>query len=96
MQKPDVTLFLEQYHNSPFLTPETETETAAYLAPLFRYFEQAMESGLIRQMPFELVNALTYNLTVSLVKYHLAGTLELTDEVKELALTAVWAALRAG
>lgn len=95
LEKPDVTLFLEQYHNSPFLTPETEAQSEVFLSPVYQVFDRAMDAAMVKQMPIEMLNALTYNFAVALVKYHLSGSLKLTEQVKELAFDAVMGAIRA-
>ena len=91
---PKEMLFLEQYHSSPFLTPEIEEEGMRVLAPIFEELHTAIQTGIIKDLPQEMYFVLTYNFAVSLAKYHIAGKLVVTDEVKEQAFRMVWDALR--
>jgi AcrR family transcriptional regulator len=95
IQHPKEMLFIEQYHNSPFLTPETEAETIQYLAPIYTYFQSAIEAGLMKALPFDMLTAFTYDVAVALAKRHISGALVLDDANLELAVQACWDALKA-
>jgi AcrR family transcriptional regulator len=95
IQHPKEMLFLEQYHNSPFLTPETEAETMQYLAPISIYFQSAIESGLMKELPFDMLSAFTYDVAVALAKRHISGALVLDEANLEIAVQACWDALKA-
>ena len=95
IQNPKEMLFIEQYHNSPFLTPETEVETMQYLAPIFTYFQSAIESGLMKGLPFDMLTAFTYDVAVALAKRHISGALVLDEANLQLAVQACWDALKA-
>ncbi len=94
IQHPQEMLFLEQFHSSPYLTPEVEEDSMRVLAPIFGELEAAIEAGVIKNLPFEMYYVLTYNFAVSLAKYHIAGKLTVTDDVKEQAFSVVWDALK--
>lgn len=94
IQHPQEMLFLEQFHSSPYLTAEVEEESMRVLAPIFEELETAIQTGLVKDLPLEMYYVLTYNFAVSLAKYHVAGKLTVTDEVKEQAFSVVWDALK--
>ncbi len=94
IEHPVEVLFLEQYHNSPFLTPETEAQTQAYLAPVIQLVQQGIDSGAMKAMPFEMVSVFVFDLAVLLSKHHNAGALTLDDQSLELAMQACWDAVK--
>jgi AcrR family transcriptional regulator len=91
---PNEMLFLEQYHNSPFLTPKTEAATLEYLAPLYTAFQTAIERGEIKTIPFEMVGIFAYDITVAHAKRHITGALVMDDVNLELAIQACWDAIK--
>ena len=94
MRHPQEMLFLEQFHSSPYLTPEVEEESMHALAPIFEELEIAIRAGVVKDLPREIYYVLTYNFAVSLAKYHIANKLTVTDEVKKQAFDVVWDALK--
>ena len=95
IQHPQEMLFLEQYHSSPYLTPETEEESMQMLAPIFAELQTAIQTGMVKDLPLEIYFVLTYNFAVSLAKYHIAGKIALSEEVKAQAFSVVWDAIKA-
>lgn len=95
IQHPKEMLFIEQYHNSPFLTPETEAQTEQYLAPVYTYFQSAIEAGLMKALPFDMLTAFTYDVAVALAKRHISSALVLDEANLEIAVQACWDALKA-
>ena len=81
IQNPQEMLFLEQYHNSPFLTPETEAATMEYLAPLINVFQSAIMAGDIKNLTFDELSVFAYDVTVAFAKRHISGTL-IMDETR--------------
>jgi AcrR family transcriptional regulator len=89
-------LFLEQYHNSPFLTPETEAATQAYITPIVKKFEAAIQAGEVKEMPFEMLSIFIFNNIAAHAKLHLNGILIMDEDKLSLAIQACWDAIRAG
>jgi AcrR family transcriptional regulator len=94
IQYPQEMLFLEQYYNSPYLTPETEAATLEYLAPFISVFQSAVEKGEIKNVPFEMVTMFVHDVTVATAKRHLSGVLVMDDSNLEIAQQACWDAIR--
>jgi hypothetical protein len=88
-------LFLEQYLNSPYQTPETEAATLEYMAPFLTVFQSAVERGEIKNLPFEMVNTFVHDVTVAHAKRHINGVLVMDDARLEMAVQACWDAIRA-
>jgi AcrR family transcriptional regulator len=94
MHHPRELAFLEQFCNSPFLTPDVKETLAEQYDPLLRFFQYGSQQGVFKEMPLEMLAAFTLNVAVALAKLHTSGDLLLDDELKELALNASWDALR--
>lgn len=94
IQNPEEMVFIEQYHNSPFQTPEIEAQTMEYLTPILRAFEAAIANGVVKNMPFEMLSIFAYDVTVAYAKRHLAGKLIMDDAKLELAVQICWDAIK--
>jgi hypothetical protein len=88
-------IFLEQFHNSPFQTPETEAATLEYLAPIMSVVQNAIEAGEIKDIPFEMLSIFTYDVTVAFAKGHITGALVMDKAHLEMAVQACWDAIKA-
>ena len=95
VQNPYKMVFLEQYHNSPFQTPESEAATLELLAPIVSVFQAAVENGEIKKIPFEMLSTFVYDVTVAHAKRHINGVLVMDDDNLDLAMQACWDAVRA-
>lgn len=95
IQHPQEMFFLEQYHNSPFLTPETEAATMQHLAPLVGVFQSAVEAGEIKDIPFETLSIFAYDVTVAFAKRHISGIMVMDESRLEVAIQACWDAVKA-
>ena len=94
VHNPETMRFLEQYHNSPYLTPAIEEATAHLYAPFLAAAERAIAAGEIKALPFEMLASFTYDIVVALAKRHLSGTLVVDDTAFELAFVTCWDGLR--
>jgi AcrR family transcriptional regulator len=95
IQHPPKMVFLEQFHNSPFQTPETEVATMEFMAPLVAVFQSAMEAGEIKNIPFEMLTTFAYDITVAFAKRHISGSLVMDEAHLEMAVEACWDAVKA-
>jgi AcrR family transcriptional regulator len=91
---PQETAFIEQFENSPFMNAEVEEAYAEYYEPLMRFFQYAFQEGVFKEMPLAMLSTFTLEVAVSLAKHHASGELTLDDEMKELAMSATWDALK--
>lgn len=91
---PSEASFIEQFHNSPFLTPETESETMEYLAPITAVIQSGIEQGQFKPLSFEMLTAFTSDVAFTLAKSHINGEQELDQAQIELVISASWDAIR--
>ena len=94
IQFPQKMVFLEQFHNSPYQTAETEAATFAFVAPLIEIFQSAIEAGEIKNIPFEMLTTFAYDITIAIAKRHIAGTLKLDETHLAMAVEACWDAVK--
>ena len=94
MYHPGELAFMEQFCNSPYLTPDVKEAIAEQYEPLMKFFRYAFQQGVFKEMPMEMLAVFTMNVAISLAKLHTSGDLLLDDELKELALNASWDALK--
>ncbi|MBN1266725.1 MAG: TetR/AcrR family transcriptional regulator [Anaerolineales bacterium] len=94
IQHPAEMMFLEQYHNSPFLTPASESAVQDMLAPLVKYAEKSTASGQVKEMPFEMLTIFVYDTTIALAKRHISGFLKVDEFALDLAVQASWDAVK--
>ena len=95
IQNPQEMFFLEQYHNSPFLTPETEAATMEYLSPLVGSFQAAIDAGVIKEISFEMLSIFVYDVAVAFAKRHISGAMVMDEALLEVAIQACWDAVKA-
>ena len=88
-------VFLEQFHNSPFQTPEIEAATLEYMSPILSTLQAAIEVGEIKNLPFEMITAFVYDITVAFAKRHISGVLVMDEANLEMAMQACWDAIKA-
>jgi hypothetical protein len=54
----------------------------------------AMQEGVIKQMPTDMLSIFTLEVAISLAKKHAAGILTLNEETLEMAMDASWDAIK--
>jgi AcrR family transcriptional regulator len=87
-------LFLEQYHNSPFLIAETEAATREYITPIEEAFESAVRAGELKPMPFEMYSIFLWNTIAAHAQLHLNGILIMDEDNLSTAIQACWNAVK--
>ena len=91
---PKETAFMEQYANSPYLKSETEQAYREYFKPITDFMAYAMQEGVIKRMPADMLSVFTLEVAISLAKKHAAGILTLDDVTLEMAMDASWDAIK--
>jgi AcrR family transcriptional regulator len=86
--------FLEQFHNSPSISPETEAKGLEYFAPLFRLHERAVREGSVKNYPAPLLRAFIFEPIMSLARSHINHELEVDKDMLENALNMTWSAIK--
>ena len=85
--------FIEQYAHSPFLSRETRGQQTELSAPFNRLFERGRATGVLRELPPDVLRALMYGAALQLAKAHIGG-LELNDTLLAASFEACWDAVR--
>ncbi|MFM9984147.1 MAG: TetR/AcrR family transcriptional regulator [Flavobacteriales bacterium] len=64
--------FLQQYHNSPFVGKETETESEKYYAAVIDFFKAGIKKGSIRKSDITVLTEFLYAAVTAAVNTHLS------------------------
>jgi len=96
ISKPMQLSFIEQCSISPLISQEAKETSARYLAPLFGFIAEGIESGYLKKMDIQLILYLIHGTIVSTAKLQLSGLLEITDEHREAAAQVCWDGLKTG
>jgi hypothetical protein len=92
---PKHALFLEQYKNSAYVQYTQSIESDENLSPLIQAIRADIEKGLMKNMPFDVIYALTVDVAKSLAKLQIAGIIQLDeaqlDEIAEASCRALQA-----
>jgi len=95
IQHPQKFRFLEQYSYSPFISCSTRKEVSSVcIEPLISFFEYGMKCQVIKDLPTELIFAMASGPVICLAKMHLAGEINLDDEMIRSAIETSWDALK--
>jgi AcrR family transcriptional regulator len=86
--------FMEQYMRSPYFRPEVEARTKEYYLPIMHAMKRAEAEMVIKAFPEAVSTTLTLDIATSLAQKHEAGLVEMTDELIDRVVDALWEALR--
>ncbi|MDJ0712499.1 MAG: TetR/AcrR family transcriptional regulator [Woeseiaceae bacterium] len=78
------TVFLEQFKNSSYYTEEMEAVTAKHLQVFMEMGKADMEAGNMAMLPFEVIQAMTWDVAKSLAKVHAKAGFRLDDETLDM------------
>lgn len=85
--------FGEQIAYSPAVGSQTKAAARGFYEPLFGLLSRGVEQGLLRPLRMEVLAAQVLAPIVQLVRQHLYGELELTDEIINEAFELSWSAI---
>jgi AcrR family transcriptional regulator len=94
IQRPQESAFIEQYSRSPYYRPELEMEMSQYYMPLIDCIESGKQEMILKDFPSAVIASLTLDVATSLAQKQAAGFIELTDELIDRIIDAVWEAIR--
>ena len=81
---PKETLFMEQYQNSPFAKHGKEKDSGESSMRFGEVFKAGYASGLIKELPLEVIFELTLGVAVGLAKRQISGTIDLDDATLDI------------
>ena len=73
--------FLDQFHNSPSISAETEAKGLEYFAPLFKLHERAVREGSVKNYPLPMMRAFIFEPIMSLARSHINQELHLDPDM---------------
>ena len=94
LKNPTRGLFLEQFENSPYLK-HLEGDFTQAVAPFFSLFQQGVEQGVFIPLSPIVLFDLSFAPVAALTKRHLAGFVEMDDELIQATANACWNAITA-
>lgn len=94
IQRPQESAFVEQYSKSPYYRPEIEMEMAQYYMPAVECLKRGQQEMIIKDFPDAVIVSLTLDVATSLAQKQAAGFVELTDELIDRIIDALWEAIR--
>lgn len=94
LRHPKRIAFLEQFENSPYSKPPLPEACLNDLAPFLSFVQQGIQEGVFKNLPFQVLNDLTFGVAVSSAKQHLAGAIVLDDELVQAIANACWDAMK--
>ena len=94
MAHPLEAAFVEQYMKSPYYRPEIKDEVGQYYMPIIETLARAKQEMVVKDLPDVVMTTLTIDVVTSLAQKHAAGLFEITDELIEQIVHALWEAIR--
>lgn len=90
IKNPEIFKFVEQYANSPYISNTTKELRNKLMAPILNAVEKGFNDGILKPLPFGVMNSMFYGPLMMLIKNHLSDDLELTDELLDSAFEICW------
>ncbi|MBC8235556.1 TetR/AcrR family transcriptional regulator [bacterium] len=94
IRRPQESAFVEQYTISPYYRPELELEMSKYYRPAIECVARGKQEMIIKDFPDAVILSLTLDVATSLAQKQAAGFINLTDELIERIIDALWEAIR--
>jgi hypothetical protein len=94
MDKPEESVFLEQYYRSPFLSESTRTETDNLLLPVFVLLERGKKEKLIKDLDSFLLLAQLVGPVHELVRQHQLGVVKITPAMMNATFKMAWDSIK--
>ncbi|MBT3273232.1 MAG: TetR/AcrR family transcriptional regulator [Spirochaetales bacterium] len=92
LSNPTKVLFLDQFENSP-LVKHVEEDFTEVVAPFFQLFGQGLEDGSFISLHPLVLFEISFAPAAALVKRHIAGFVEMDDELIQAVSNICWNAI---
>lgn len=86
--------FMEQYYNSPYGVAKKRAEGVECDKPLFAFFDQGKQQQAIKDLPLEVLMALSFGPLLFLVRDHLNGFIDLNEQVIATVVASTWEVIK--
>ena len=94
LTQPGITSFMQQFGTSPYFTCQVETEMRVHTKGITDIMDRAQKEMIIKDLPGPVFGTLIIDVASSLAQKQAVGLIELTDELVDDIVDAVWAAIR--
>ena len=84
LNNPMKTVFLEQFKNSSYYTEEMEAVTAKHLKVFMEMGKADIEAGNIAMLPFEVIQAMTWDVAKNLARAHAKAGVRLDESTLDM------------
>lgn len=81
---------MEQYSNSPLITALYHEKIRHLFEPQQKALERAVEEGIIKNLPIEIIQALMHGAMYSFIKFCLSRQEDLPKDVINKSFQAIW------
>lgn len=93
LSRPQFFRYHDSFIHSSWITPDIQARNEAKAAPILDAIERGKEAGLIKPVPFPLLETFMFRPIYHLVQRTLQGSFEATDEQVDLGFNMAWDAL---
>lgn len=90
VKNPKELLFMEQYKNSPLITPENRKHTLKLFETPQSFMKKSIDNNIIKDLPLEMITALVSGALNSLIKLYLVNVIKLEEQDICNAFDAIW------
>ena len=94
LSHPRESVFMQQFSTSPYYTTMIEKEMSCHFGIISETFERGMTEMIIKDLPGPVIGTFLVDMATSLAKKQEVGLLELTDEMVDRVVDALWDAIR--
>lgn len=81
-------MFLEQFENSPYAKMCVH-EFEEQFKPVLEWVDSQMAAGKLINLPFDVLNNLTFGAAISLAKQQIAGTVQVDEAMLNQVVKAI-------
>lgn len=93
LQRPEFFRYHDSFTHSSWMTPEIQARNEAKASPLLDAVEQGKAEGIIKPVPFPLLETFMFRPIYHLVQRTLQGSFAATDDQVELGFNMAWDAV---
>lgn len=86
--------FMDQFHNSPIITPETKQEGAKAVEPLSALIAKGQEQGIIKNISFEEILHFVNGGLMGFIRWVLNSKIEVTAQLTDNQVRIAWDAIK--
>jgi AcrR family transcriptional regulator len=94
LNHPETYLFLERYAYSPIITGESKVLGEQFWEEPMQIIEEARQHQILKDLPLNILIVIAASPIYTVVREHILGHFQLTDQQIEASITACWDAIK--